>query len=389
MRGMLLVRSRALAVCACAALAAGVAGCTTSTSTTSVASGTLKVYVSKPSGPLSAEEQEVLSAEQLALRQSGPHVGKFTVKLVEASGNELSDNARAAIADPETIAYLGELGPGTSGQTLGITNGQDILQVSPTDTAVELTQASPAVPGSPGNFYESLSANGRTFARVVPNTKLEAQALLGEAQALGVKNLYVPTDGSQYGLALRSLVVSDATSHGITIASTSTGAGGVLYAGNSTTAGAGALNRAAAPRVKLFAPSALAQESFVTALSSTAQREAYFSSPGFTASDLPSLGSQFEAAFKAAYGHVPATQAVFGYEAVEALLSVLHTAGSSAGNRGTVIRDFFAIHNRSSAIGTYSMTKDGDISFSGGAPFVISRAVAGRLAPLRTVSEQG
>jgi ABC-type branched-subunit amino acid transport system substrate-binding protein len=386
---MLLARSRALAVCACAALAAGVAGCTTAATTTSISGGTLKIFVSKSPGPLGGEEQDVFLAEELALSQSGNHVGKYTVKLVQASGNELSDNARAAISDPETIAYVGELQPGTSGQTIGITNGEDILQVSPTDTAVELTQSSPAVPGSPDNFYESLGSNGRTFARVVPTTKLEAGALLGEMQTLGVKHLYVPTDGSQYGLALRSVVASDAASHGVTIASTSAGADGVLFAGNSAAEGARVLSQAAGPSVKLFAPSALAEASFAAALSPAAQDETYVSSPGFTRFTLPPLGSDFESAFRIAYGHAPGPDAVFGYEAVKAILTALDKAGSSAGNRSTVVHDFFGIRNRRSAIGTYSIDKNGDISFVGAAPFVINRIENGNLVPFRAVPQPG
>ena len=44
---------------------------------------------------------------------------------------------------------------------------KDILQVTPTDTAAALTQVSSAVPRSPDRYYESLSSNHRTFARVV------------------------------------------------------------------------------------------------------------------------------------------------------------------------------------------------------------------------------
>lgn len=385
---------RALMVGACAALAAGVAGCTTTAnSNSSIAGGTLRIYASVPRGTDPATK-DVWFAEQLALRQAGDKVGKFTVKLVQCpgapqcSGSKLSDNARSAIADPSTIAYVGELDPGTSWQTVGITNAQDVLQVSPVDTAVELTQASPAVPGSPRKYYQSLSTNGRTFARLVPTTKLESGALLAEMQALGVKHLYVPTDGSAYGQALRSAVASDAPSHGITVASASSGADGVLYAGTSAAQAARVFKQAAGPSVKLFAPSAVAQDSFARALPSDAQREAYVSSPGFTASDLPPLGSRFASTFKATYGHSPAPQAVFGYESIEALLSVLDKAGTSAGNRGSVVHDFFAIHNRSSAIGTYSI-KNGDISFVGGAPFVISRIEGGKLVPFKAMHEQG
>ena len=40
---------------------------------------------------------------------------------------------------------------------------------------------------------------------------------------------------------------------------------------------------------------------------------------------------------------------------MSAVLSVLKQAGTSAGNRSTVVHDFFAIKNRQSVLGTYSI----------------------------------
>ena len=114
--------------------------------------------------------------------------------------NKISDNARQAIGDTgHAIAYLGEVLPGASADSIGITNAQGLLQVSPTDTAAELTQKVPTVPNSPNKFYESLGTYGRTFARVVPTTKVEAVALVHEMQLRGVKSVFVTDDGSEYG----------------------------------------------------------------------------------------------------------------------------------------------------------------------------------------------
>ncbi len=387
MRSLLLARRRALRLCVSVALLAGAAGCTTTASSSSIAGSSLIIYAGAPPGTLTPEQADVLNAEQLAMSQAGGHIGKFSIQLKRAPGIELSAKARYAIGDGRTIAYIGELEPGTSAQSIGITNAEDVLQVSPTDTAVELTQPTRAVSGSPDIYYESLSTYGRTFARVVPTDKLEARALVGEMRSLGVRSLYIATDASDYGKALKAAVVADAS--GITIATASSGADGVLYAGNSVSGATRTFDQAAAASrtVKLFAPSALADETFAAGLSPAAQRNTYISSPGFTTSDLPPLGAQFASAFKAAYGRAPSTEAVFGYEAVEAVLAVLRRAGTAANDRGTVIRDFFSIRNRSSALGTYSIDKNGDIIFSGGAPFVLNRIRGGRLVAVQAVHE--
>jgi hypothetical protein len=396
MGSLLLARGRALTVCASVLIAAALAGCTTTATSSSIAGGTLTIYLSKPSGPLTRAQQDVISAEQLALREIGTTVGKFTIHEVQLAYGKLSDHARSAIGDLTTIAYIGELVPGTSAQTIGITNGQDVLQVSPTDTALELTQTVPQVAGSPGVYYESLSSNGQTFARVVPNDKFEAKALVGEMQSAGVKRLYVKSDGSAYGATLAGLITGDASSAGITIATSSSGADGVMYAGNSATAAAQVLNQAVSsdPSVKLFAPSALADDAFAAMLSPGAQRDAYISSPGFTAGDLPAAGQQFVTSFKNAYGHAPATQAIFGYEAVAAVLAAMQKAGGSANSRSTVVKDFLALTNRNpgwpgSSVGSYSIDKTGDITYSGGAPFVFSAIRHGVLVPVKAVQQSG
>jgi branched-chain amino acid transport system substrate-binding protein len=392
MRSLLLARGRALSACASAVLAAALAGCTGAGGTSngsSVPGHSLTIYLSVPAAATS-DENDIVSAEQLALKQVGNHVGGFTVALKRVAQHVLSENARAAIVDPSTIAYIGELEPGTSGQTIGITNAQNVLQVSPTDTAVELTQSTAAVPGSPNVYYESLSSNGRTFARVAPTDALEAKALVAEIQSLGVSRLYVASDGSDYGKALRAALVGAAGS-AVTLVSAPAGADGVLYAGNSSSGAVQAFNQAVSSnaKVKLFAPSALADDSFARALSSAAQRQLYVSSPGFTATDMPAQAAGFVSSFKAAYGHPPATEAIFGYEAMASILRALHNAGSSANNRGTVVKDYFAIRNRSSVLGTYSIDKNGDIRFAAGAPFVLERVKAGKLVPFKAVQQQG
>ena len=383
----MLVRSRALTACAAVTLAAAAGGCTTTTTTPSVNSGTLSVYLSVPPGQHSSETQDVLSAERLAFQQAGAQVAKFKIKLVQFQGAKLSDTARQAIGDGSTIAYIGEIAPGTSEQTIGITNGEDILQVSPTDTAVEETQSTPAISNSPNRYYESLSTNNRTFARVVPTDALEAKALVAEMQARGVKELYVVSDGSAYGNALAYAVKTDAAP-AITIASSPQAAQAAFYAGSSTSGAAALFNQVAQanPTVKLFAPSALYDAAFVSALSAAAQRNLIVSSPGFTASDLTAQGKQFVSAFQTAYRHAPAPQAIFGYEAMSAVMAVLHNLGSSAGSRSNMVHAFFKIRNRASVLGTYSINSNGDTSI---APFIFSRVKAGALAPYKAVQEQG
>ena len=384
MRSRVLARGRA--ACACALLAAVVAGCTSSgsaNSSVSVSGNVLTVYVSAAATDQPQVAQDVLDAEQLAFRQGPQRVGNIAIRMVTVRANTISAQARTVIQDPRAIAYLGEVVPGSSYASLGITNALDVLQVTPTDTALELTQTTPAVANAPDEYYESLSSYGRTFARVVPTSADEAKAQVQEMQALGVTKLYVSSDGSDYGAAIANAVSHD-VGGGITVVSSPAAADGVFYGSASPAVAAGFFNRVAGsnPSAKLFGPSALDAPAFVSALS-PAVRSLYVSVPGFLKADLSPAGTTFVTQFASTFGHAPAVQAIFGYEAMAAVLSVLKEAGTAVNNRTTVVKDFFAIKNRPSVLGTYSIDSNGDTSI---APFVFSRLQGGQLVPFKFVS---
>ena len=384
-------RGPLLSVCAFAALTAGVGSCSSTANSSVTASGTqLTIYVAAPAG--NPASPDILDAEHLAFQQfqqqTGGKVGTFTVKLATADASKISDNARTAIEDSSAIAYLGELTPGASEDSVGITNSQDLLQVSPADTALELTRSTAAVPGAPKDYYESEGTYGYTFARVVPNSAQEARAQIAEMSTLGVRKLYVTDDGSAYGAAIALAVKQDA---GNTISVVqgppdaskfqASGADALFFgaAADSAQAVARLFESVAqtSATVKLFAPSALDTSAFASSLGA-AKLNLYVSAPGFLPRELTPAGRQFTTAFNAAYGHAPALGAIFGYEAMDAVLAVLREAGSSANNRSTVVNDFFKIKDRQSVLGTYSIDSAGDISL---APFVFSRPRNGTLVP--------
>jgi branched-chain amino acid transport system substrate-binding protein len=374
---------------------AAVGGCSAAGSSSVKVSGTnLTIYSSIPRSEYVADPEtarDVQNAEQLALSQNGSQVGKFKIRFVQLGDDKLSNSARTAISDKTAIAYLGELAPGSSADSMGIVNAQDLLQVSPTDTAIELTLTTAAVPGAPGNLYESLKTYGRTFARVTPNASLEAKAQVQEMQSLSVKQLYVTDDGSPYGRAIARAVRQDAAapSAGITVASSQSGADAIFFGFGDANAAIHTFSSAAQsnPTAKLFGPSALDNSTFAAGLGATAKK-VYISSPGFLPSDLTQGGRNFVSAFTAKFGHAPALRAIFGYEAMTAVLNVLKKAGSSANSRGTVVDDFFSYKNagQPTALPSYSINANGDTSL---APFVFSRLRAGKLVPFSFVQPQG
>jgi ABC-type branched-subunit amino acid transport system substrate-binding protein len=357
------------------------AGCSTqATSAVTVSGKTLTIYYSRPpAGAGGQQASDVVEAEQLAARQAGGAAGKFTLRFVGLDGAELSANARTAVQNQSAIAYVGEVQPGTSQQSVPITNELGLLEVSPTDTGMYLTQATPAVSASPGTFYPSSSSFHKTFARVVPTTAHEATALISVMHSLGLTKLFVASDGSDYGASIALEIRDDAAAGGLSVVASATGADAIFYGAAAGQTATRALDQFATadPSARLFAPSGVYDDSFVAGLSPAAQRNLYVSSPGFMPDGLSALGRQFESDFKAAYGHAPAPEAVFGYEAVSALVSVLDGLGSQAASRADVVSAYRSLRDRRSVLGEYSIV-GGDTTI---APFIVARPQGGRLVP--------
>lgn len=368
-----------------AVLSAGCAGAAGTSSVTATGRN-LTIYISAPAGA-GADRlvQDVLDAESLAFSQRATEVTNFKLSLQRLAATKPSDNARAAIQNTAAIAYLGEIVPGSSADTIGITNAQQLLQVSPTDTAAALTRATAAVPGAPASYLESQKTYGRTFARVVPSTAQEARAQVSQMQAQGVRSLYLTDDGTVYGRTLSAAVKAGAG--GISVRTgppqatqfASAGADGLFFATASQPAARALFTAVAAghPAAKLFGPSALADPSFAASLGS-ARLSLVVSAPGLSSAGAANT-RQFLHAFQSTYHHVPVPQAVFGYEAMSAVIDVLKESGPAAGNRAAVVHNFFAIRNRQSAIGSYSIDVNGDTSQ---ASFVFERLRGGLFHPI-------
>ncbi|MHB8690780.1 MAG: type 1 periplasmic-binding domain-containing protein [Solirubrobacteraceae bacterium] len=359
----------------------------------SATGNTLTIYISAPKGyQQDSQLADTVAAEQLAFGQYAGQVTAYKLRLVVLDKRtKLSGNARTAVSDKGAIAYIGDLQPADSEQSAGITNAQDLLQVSPTDTALELTQRTPAVPNGPKYFYESYSTYGKTFARVVPNTSVEAKAIVAEMKLRGVTQLYLSDDGSFYGAALAQAIRQAATP--ITLTTSKSSANGIFYGAAPDSAAAPNSEASAArvfmadasanPTAKLFGSSSLANPAFTAALT-TPPAQLYVSSPGVLTKDQPPAYTQFASAFSAKYGHAPASIAAFGYEAMSAVISSIAHAGHHAFDRALVVHNFDHITNRSSAVGTYSMDSGGDSNLRS---FVFSRIKNGALVPF--ASAQG
>jgi branched-chain amino acid transport system substrate-binding protein len=205
-------------------------------------------------------------------------------------------------------------------------------------------------------------------------------------------SVYVENDGSQYGRTIAQELQQSAKSAGLSVVASPASAQAVFYGGNvqspaSRAAAAHAVDQAAAsaPRAHLYVPSGLYDPAFVAELSSAARARLFASSPGLLTPDLPAAGKTFISAFRTAYGHAPAPQAIFGYEAMAAVLATLTQAGAAANQRATVVKGFRSLKRPNSVLGSYTIS-GGDPSV---APFILARVRGGQLVPFKSLSAAG
>jgi branched-chain amino acid transport system substrate-binding protein len=397
----------------------GLAGCgaTAKGSSPTAQNQTLTVYSVLPvQGPDRARQESIVSGEKLALYQAGGHVGKFHISFASLTDSDAKAGswtpddtltaARTASQDTTTIAYIGDWDSGASAISLPLLNETGVLQVSPASTYVGLSDDSPTDGrGEPDRYYPA--GGPRTFARLQPTDAVEAAGMLRYMKALGVRRVYLLGDYDVFDADIAGIVAQDAAASGITVvghagldttvmgtqpsdyakaAALATAKTDAVLFGGSPGPGAEALWQAlhdAGPRVKLFAASSLATPAFVAA-AGTAAPETYVTSPVLELAQYPPAAQAVLRDYEALF-HVPGSAySLYGYEAMSAILNSIRIAGPLGSDRATVVHDFFAIRNRDSVLGRYSMTPTGDTTLANMAGYTVD--ASGRLQFARSLS---
>jgi branched-chain amino acid transport system substrate-binding protein len=145
-----------------------------------------------------------------------------------------------------------------------------------------------------------------------------------------------------------------------------TGADAFLFAGTTDTGAARIFKAvaAAAPSMQLFGPAAVADQAFANALPASVQRRMHVTTSALPPRLLPPAARVFRDRFRTTFGHAPAPEALQAYEAASAVLHAIRAAGERGNDRRAVAQAFFAIRDRQSVLGQYSIDRFGDTSLS-------------------------
>jgi branched-chain amino acid transport system substrate-binding protein len=404
---------RALAaVAAAVAVLASLAACDGTTPAANRIHGSrLTVYVSVPLiGPTRWNGQAVLNGARMALDSVHGHIGRYRIALrslndATASSNgwnpgQTTVNARAAIKDASTIGYVGDVNSGATAVSIPLLNRADVPQISPTSTAVGLTQGGlEALPGEPQKYYPTKQ---RTFARVIPNDRIQSAVQVQLQRAADCDRIVVLDDGEVDGNDAAVSFDYAAKQAGLNVVSTQQYdpkatdyralAKGVAKR-HPTCVMISALpqNHAAAvitavarmaPTAGLFATAGLAVPSFVDPAHGGIPVEL---DPRMTITaamlgprDYPASGRQFLSEYARRYGSTP-PDAIFGYAAMGLLLDAVTRAtadGDREATRSRVLREIFEVHGLRSVLGIYSIDRRGDTTLD---RFGVYHLAGGRL----------
>ena len=336
------------------AVATGLAACGSEDpeEASKITGDTLTIYSSLPqTGPLAAVSRDMIRGQKLAISDAGGRAGGFAVSYVsldsadEQTGGwtpgRVAANAREAIQDRQTVAYLGELEWGASAVSVPILNEAGVLQVSPRDTFGGLTARGGR--GEPERYFPS---GMRTFARVVPGDDVQAGAIVALLRERGVRRVVIADDRSAAGSSLGRRVRPPLRAAGIQVAAPVQldpdadvpedlgrdvrRAGALLYAGASRPFARDMLRAVAraAPDAQLFGPDAL---TLVPAAPDGVRLTG--------AVPAPADAARFARRFAAEFGRPPHPQAVFGYLAMNVVLEAIRRAGADGSKRRVVIRE--------------------------------------------------
>ncbi|MDQ6605881.1 MAG: branched-chain amino acid ABC transporter substrate-binding protein [Actinomycetota bacterium] len=383
-----------------------------------IAGKTLTVYASVPlHGASSVNGQAVLDGATLALAQLHGRIGKYRLLLRplddstahrrEWDPGQTTVNARVASADKTTIGYIGEFNSGASAISIPLLNRAGIPQISPASTAVGLTSGTGgADPGEPQKYYPTMI---RTFARVVPSDSVEAAVQVKLQKSLGCTKTFVLDDNEVDGADTASSFSFAAHAAGLHVASVqaydpvatdytslarsvaTSGADCVLVSAI-TESHAALLTRelaAALPRARFFGTAGVAESTYTDPFQGgiplALDRRVMVTVATLPRADYPAAGQAFYAAYTRRYGP-PEPYAIFGYEAMGLLLDAIRRGtrdGRAPAVRSGVVTALFATRERSGAIGSYGIDRDGDTTLR---RYGVYRIVDGRLSFWRAIS---
>lgn len=348
---------------------------------------TVKVYSSLPlTGSSAGQTTTVVNAINLALeQQTAAGVvcdGKIKIEYeslddaTAAAGQwdaaKEQENANKAVADPNTVAYIGTFNSGAARVSIPILNQAGIAMISPANTADDLTAGADTA-----QYYPT---GTRTYMRVVARDAFQGAFGAKWAAKLGAKTVYIIDDTQVYGKGVADQFEANLAANGLT----SVGRDGIdgkaadykalatkikdsnpdfIYYGGITQNNAGQLLkdiRAAGITVPFMGPDGILESAFIEAAGADIAEGVYGTIAGSPRALLPEKGKKFFEDYNAKYGSEPEAYAIYGYEAASVVIKAISTV--CAKDKTAILNAMFTTKDFDGVLGTWSFDANGDTS---------------------------
>jgi branched-chain amino acid transport system substrate-binding protein len=342
----------------------------------------VKIAVSLPQGR--EVGQDMAHAAQLALSEMQGKAGPYNVELVifsssDPKGSPVSvdaevANAKAAIADPSTVAYLGTTTSDQARAVMALLNTAQMTEVAATTTWPGLTKPGFGA-GEPGIYYPT---GRRHFFRLVPSDEVQGLVATRWVHQLGAKSVYIVSDGSAYSEGLAGIFEANAADESLQVL------GHERFDPDKSQPGdinalANKIN--AAHPDALYYPASPDHVQLMVELRKLNPKLMLFSGDALTSKGIDSdaealdgmyatnvvldprqldTASPFIKAYQAAYGKVPSPYAMLTYEAMKTVLQAV--ARADAPTRDSVLASMGKLGDIDGVLGKWHFDANGDTS---------------------------
>jgi branched-chain amino acid transport system substrate-binding protein len=323
--------------------------------------GKIKIYTSWPmQGAMLPEGTGMKNGVNLAVDQAGAMAAGMCLEVVnldDASpqtgkwdGAVEAENANKAVADADTMVYIGTYNSGAAKVSMAITQRAHMAQVTPANTYPGLTKKAGAAPGEP-EIYRPLGIV--SYFRVPPADDIQGAVGAHWAKKLGFKKVYILNDQELYGKGIADVFEAEAKKIGMEVVSnegidykqpdqkpilTKIRASGadLVYMGAVVETGAQTIIRQmkdlgmVAPKVSFMGPDGLYEEELLKAATCEAatgvNMHITFASLPFE--KMTGKGGEVYKAYKDKYKIEPTSYALYSWEAAAVAIDGINRAGA-------------------------------------------------------------
>jgi len=360
--------------------------------TTDTSAGTINLYSSWPM--TGASEQlggDSAEAVRFALEIWGGAAGGFAINYEAlddgiAANNGAWDaateaaNATRVVNDPDAVAYIATYNSGAAEASIPITNEAGMAQISPANTAVQLTKESEVnPPGYPDVLYPT---GVRNYMRVVPADDLQGGASANFAfNNLGTQSVYILHDNQTYGLGLARVFETTFEALGGEVVGFEAFnpeapeyqalANNVANAGPALVYISAIVNLNASKLLQdlrdllptedtvIMGPDGLINQAFIEGAGEAAEGM-YLTFGGLPANELEGVGADYFQGMLDRLGRNPDAYAVYSFECAVCVLQAIDQV--KAKDRAAILETMFNTENFRGLIGTWSFMETGDTS---------------------------